>query len=96
MSNAHHEEAKRRLAELLAVLRAQPDAAALDEAIQMGDQLERAIGAFHMEAIRFRMFTMGRLLARADPAVPMDVLERFAAVRTALEAAGFHTRSVAH
>jgi hypothetical protein len=96
MSNPHQEEAQRQLAELVAALRAEPNAAALGDVIEIGEQLERAVAAFHMEAIRFRMFTIGRLLARPEPAVSPDIVARFAAVRTALEAAGFHTRSVAH
>jgi hypothetical protein len=92
----HQEEAKRRLAELLEALRTQPNAPALADVIDMGEQLDRAIASFHMEAIRFRMFTMARMLARPDPAVPASLQNAFASVQTALEAAGFHTRSVAH
>ena len=53
--------------------------------------LLRAVAAFHMEAIRFRMHSVERLL-RA-PGVPAELTRAFEDVRHALEEAGFHTRS---
>jgi len=55
--------------------------------------LVRAISAFHLEGIRFRMFNVDRLLTRGQLPVPDEVLTSFAAARRELEAAGFHTRS---
>jgi hypothetical protein len=62
------------------------------------ESLSRAIAAFHMEGIRFRMYNVDRLLrdytgptaGAADPSEAVALLEQ---VRRHLEAAGFHTRS---
>ncbi len=55
--------------------------------------LARAISAFHMEGIRFRMYNVDRLLTRTDLPIPADARAMFAGARRELEAAGFHTRS---
>jgi hypothetical protein len=55
------------------------------------DALKRAVGAFHMEAIRFRMYAVDRLIASAGN--PADARRVFDELRHALEVAGFHTRS---
>jgi hypothetical protein len=60
----------------------------LDECHALG----RAVAAFHLEGIRFRMFNVDRLLAQAD-AAPSDARKLLEDVRRHLEAAGFHTRS---
>jgi hypothetical protein len=57
------------------------------------EALSRAISAFHMEGIRFRMYNVDRLLQRGDAPVPDDAAALFAEARRELEAAGFHTRS---
>ena len=62
-----------------------------DGLIQNAEALRRAVAAFHMEAIRFRMFSVDRdLKAAGDPADARRILED---LRHALEEAGFHTRS---
>lgn len=94
MSDAHRAEAERTLSELLRLLRAQPDRQALAPIVELGEQLERSIRAFHLEGIRFRMFTLSRLLQRPELNVPAEALALFDALRRALEAAGFQTRSV--
>jgi hypothetical protein len=76
---------------LLPHLQALPAGALRDELIETMQALRSAVAAFHMEAIRFRMFTVDRLLAQAG-ARP-DVRAAFDALRHELEAAGFHTRS---
>src|SRR3954454_672340 len=55
--------------------------------------LARAIEAFHMEGIRFRMFNVDRWMSRSDVAIPPDARSLFVQARESLEAAGFHTRS---
>ncbi len=52
--------------------------------------LRRAVAAFHMEAIRFRMFAVDRLLKQAGDDGSRQTFDE---LRHALEAAGFHTRS---
>ena len=49
--------------------------------VELGEHLDRAISAFHMEAIRFRMFTLARHLK--DPALPLpdEVHAQYDAVR---------------
>ena len=57
------------------------------------ESLASAIGAFHIEGIRFRMFNVDRLLTRGGLPVPAEAPAIFTEVRRELEAAGFHTRS---
>ena len=79
-----------KLDELMPVIKALPAGPDSGDLIDNVEALHRATAAFHMEAIRFRMHTVERLLKkRGDTAC--DRL--FADVRHELEAAGFHTRS---
>jgi hypothetical protein len=55
------------------------------------DALKRAVAAFHMEAIRFRMYSVDRMITSAGNQA--DIRHAFDEVRQALETAGFHTRS---
>jgi hypothetical protein len=77
--------------ELLAALKSGPAAGQLGRLADDVEALRRAISAFHMEAIRFRMYSVDRALtdAGADPAVRRIYDE----LRHALEEAGFQTRS---
>jgi len=52
--------------------------------------LRRAVAAFHMEAIRFRMFSVERMLKQNGDVATLRVFEE---LRHELESAGFHTRS---
>jgi hypothetical protein len=62
-----------------------------EHAIEESDALRRAVAAFHMEAIRFRMHAVDRLIrAAGDDSAARAAFEE---VRRELEAAGFHTRS---
>jgi hypothetical protein len=79
-----------RLDELLPLLKSLPAGPDTDELIDTAEALRRAVAAFHMEAIRFRMHTVDRLLRkRNEPGIDRV----FSDVRHELEAAGFHTRS---
>jgi hypothetical protein len=62
-----------------------------DHLIDEAEALRRAVSAFHMEAIRFRMHNVERLirLLGDDPALR----QLFDELRHELETAGFHTRS---
>jgi hypothetical protein len=57
------------------------------------EALARAIGAFHMEGIRFRMYNVDRMISRAGNVLPASASLLLEEVRKHLEAAGFHTRS---
>jgi|SRR3954465_4957339 len=57
------------------------------------EALARAIGAFHMEGIRFRIYNVDRLVAAQAAALPPDARTLLEDARRHLEAAGFHTRS---
>ena len=78
--------------ELIRTLKAQPDGA-LSVIVEESEELARAVAAFHLEGIRFRMFNVDRLVTRAGTAVPAPVPALLEDIRHHLEAAGFHTRS---
>jgi hypothetical protein len=73
---------------LLGDLPARPEK---DELLEAAAALRRAVAAFHMEAIRFRMFTVDRLLRQIDDTGACR--RQFDDLRHELESAGFHTRS---
>lgn len=56
------------------------------------EALARAIAAFHMEGIRFRIYNVDRLL-RPPATPPEGAVTLLEETRKHLEAAGFHTRS---
>jgi hypothetical protein len=72
---------------------AKPRSAELEAFLNECAALTVAIRAFHMEAIRFRMFNVDRAITRGGITVTDDARTAFADVRRHLEAAGFHTRS---
>ena len=78
---------------LLDLLTSQPHGDALAPLADECRSLARAIEAFHMEGIRFRMYNVDRLLHRGDLPIPQEAPGLFADARKDLEAAGFHTRS---
>ena len=76
---------------LLPLLTDLPLGSAREQIIEEAEALRRAVAAFHMEAIRFRMYSVDRLLKLAgDPGDTRPLLEQ---LRHDLEAGGFHTRS---
>ena len=89
----HRQAAQARVQELITILGAQPERAAFLPLIEECEALARAIAAFHMEGIRFRMYNVDRMLARGSRPIPADAPTIFAEMRRELEAAGFHTRS---
>ena len=81
-----------KLDELLPLLKGLPGASAADSEIMVAaEALKPAIAAFHMEAIRFRMHSVDRLLKAAGDDIRCRRL--FDELRVELENAGFHTRS---
>ena len=89
----HRESAQKRVESLIATLKAVDAQDEVQPLILECEALARAIGAFHMEGIRFRMFNVDRLLTRGGLPLPGGIESAFADVRRDLEAAGFHTRS---
>ena len=79
-----------KLDELLPLVKALPASIVTEELVESSEALRRAVAAFHMEAIRFRMFTVERLLKTNGSAPCLTAFEQ---VRHELETAGFHTRS---
>jgi len=80
-----------KLDRLLPLLRGLSQSSARDQLIGEAEALQRAVNAFHMEAIRFRMYSVDRLINAAGDS--REVREAFEELRHALESAGFHTRS---
>jgi hypothetical protein len=76
--------------QLLPLLQTLPAGPDRDRVIEAAEALRRAVAAFHMEAIRFRMHTVDRGLKKAGATECQAVFEE---LRHELETAGFHTRS---
>jgi hypothetical protein len=93
MSTEERQSAQRRLHDLLTILKGMPEQAPLARLIEEGEALDRAIGAFHLEGIRFRIYNVDRLVTRPPVPLPGEAAAIVADVRRHLEAAGFHTRS---
>jgi hypothetical protein len=92
-TNDHRLAAHAHVQSLITLLSSQPDRAALEPLLAECQSLARAIQAFHMEGIRFRMFNVDRLLSHEGDRFPAQAAALFADARHELEAAGFHTRS---
>lgn len=94
MTTDSRQAAKSRLADLIALLRADSaHAAQLKPIVDEAEALDRAIGAFHLEGIRFRIYNVDRHVSHPPVALPAEAAAIVADVRRHLEAAGFHTRS---
>jgi hypothetical protein len=78
---------------LLSLLKQQPASEELTHLVELGEHLQRAVQAFHLEAIRFRMYSLDRALTAAAPHMPDSARTIFERIRHELEAAGFSTRS---
>ena len=74
------------------MLAAQSNAKDLAPLVEECGHLVDAVQAFHMEAIRFRMYGLNRQMHGGDHAVSREALALFDEARAALEAAGFRTR----
>jgi hypothetical protein len=93
MSTEDRQAAQRRLSDLLSILKAMPQKDQLGRVIEEAEALDRAIGAFHLEGIRFRIYNVDRMVTHPPVALPPEAPTIVADVRRHLEAAGFHTRS---
>jgi hypothetical protein len=93
MSTDERQAAQSRLKDLLTLVRARPERDQFTRLIEEAEALDRAISAFHMEGIRFRIYNVDRIVQHPTAALPADASAMVADVRRHLEAAGFHTRS---
>jgi len=93
MSDTHRQRARARIGDLVVRLKQIGAVDGREALVEEAESLGRAIDAFHMEAIRFRMFNVDRQLQRLPGGPPADAVAIFGEAREALEAAGFHTRS---
>jgi hypothetical protein len=89
----HRQAALAEVAGLIALLKQQPASEELTHLLELSEHLQRAVQAFHLEAIRFRMYSLDRALLAAAPHVPDESRTIFERIRQELEAAGFSTRS---
>jgi hypothetical protein len=93
MSTDERQAAQRRVTDLVAVLKAAPAQDQLGRVIEETEALARAISAFHLEGIRFRIYNVDRMVSHPPVPLPAEAAAIVADVRRHLEAAGFHTRS---
>jgi hypothetical protein len=89
----HREAALSEVGTLLALFTQQPESPELRHLVELAEHLQRAVKSFHLEAIRFRMFSMDRALTAGALQVPDSARAIFERIRHELEAAGFSTRS---
>jgi hypothetical protein len=92
MTTDSRQAAAAKVAELIAVLEghAMPETAGI---VNECAALSKAIGAFHMEGIRFRIYNVDRLIHKHAATLPPQATGLLEEVRHHLETAGFHTRS---
>jgi hypothetical protein len=94
MTTDSRQAAQGRLGDLLTLLRADTTHAdQLKSLVEEAEALDRAIGAFHLEGIRFRIYNVDRQVSHPPVPLPAEATTIVADVRRHLEAAGFHTRS---
>jgi hypothetical protein len=94
MSTEDRQAAQQRLKDLLTIIRGMPaEKDQLARLLEEAEALERAIAAFHLEGIRFRIYNVDRLVQHPPVPLPAEATAIVADVRKHLEAAGFHTRS---
>ena len=75
------------------MLKGMPQKDQLSRLIEESEALDRSIGAFHLEGIRFRIYNVDRMVMHPPVPLPEEATTIVADVRRHLEAAGFHTRS---
>ena len=93
MPEQDRQAARGRLSDLIAMIRALPPHEHLAKLVAEAEALDRAVAAFHLEGIRFRMYNVDRLVTRAPVQLPQEATTAVTDIHRHLEAAGFHTRS---
>ncbi len=89
---AAREAARIHLLEFLRILRSFPDPHQVSKPVYESEQLEKALQAFHMEAIRFRIYSLDRFVNDRNSVATAEARQTFGELKKALEAAGFQTR----
>jgi ribonucleotide monophosphatase NagD (HAD superfamily) len=92
MTTDDRQAASARIEELIALLKTDRGAGA-GRIVEECEALGRAVSAFHMEGIRFRIYNVDRMIKQDAAALPGGAGALVEAIRRHLEAAGFHTRS---
>jgi hypothetical protein len=93
MATDHRQSAQRRVTDLIGIVRTLPPDRHLTNLVDEAEALNRAIAAFHLEGIRFRMYNVDRLVSHSPIALPPEAQAAVDDLHGHLEAAGFHTRS---
>ena len=93
MPTDDRQAAQRRLNDLLTMVRGTPTRDQFARLIEEAEALDRAISAFHLEGIRFRIYNVDRMVQHPPAPLPAEAAAIVADVRKHLESAGFHTRS---
>ena len=92
MSAEHRATAIDRIEALGRLLESQANAADLAPLVEECGHLVSAVRAFHMEAIRFRMYGLNRQMHSGGHTLPREAVALLDEARAALEAAGFATK----
>ena len=93
MSTEDRQAAQRRLNDLIVMVRGSAARDQFARLLEEAEALDRAISAFHLEGIRFRIYNVDRIVQHPPAPLPPDATVIVGDVRRHLEAAGFHTRS---
>ena len=93
MSTQDRQAAQSRTQDLISLIATLPPHEHLSQLKEQAEALHSAIGAFHLEGIRFRIYNVDRMVSKSPVALPPEAARIVADVRNHLEAAGFHTRS---
>ena len=92
MSTDEQSRAVRQLEQLQQRLKDDATGSGDIELLEECESLISAVKAFHMEAIRFRMYNLDRGLNQKVRTVLPEVLSLFNEARSAVESAGFQTK----
>lgn len=79
--------------DLVELVRGLPPHPHLRTLVEEAESLGRAIAAFHLEGIRFRMYNVDRMATHSPVPLTIEIAAAVADIHRYLEAAGFHTRS---
>lgn len=78
--------------QLLDALKAEPDHSGKAAALDQAEHLQRAVHAFHMEGVRFRSYTLHRMLMPEHSGFSDASRQVYEELRLALEAMGLATK----